>query len=153
MKHTIKIACRNIISKMWPIKPVIIWMSLAGLVSGFLGGLIGVRSPPLIIFFFIYEFPPLEVKANGAVIATANTLVRIIMYIANPPPPSYPHASWFVKEDIYLYLTVAVVAVTASPIGLYLTKYLNKKGYKMALTVLLIVNGVTMITTAAMDLI
>jgi len=152
MKHKVKLAVRSIITQMWPIQPRIVWMGLAGLVSGFLGGLIGVRSPPLIIFFFIYEFAPLEVKANGAVIATANTLVRIIMYVCNPPPPSYPHASWFVKEDIYLYLTVSVVAVTACPLGLYLTKYLAKKGYKLALTALLIVNGITMITTAAMDL-
>ena len=151
-KTKLKKVFKNISESFWPIRPVVIWMCISGLASGFLAGLIGVRSPPLIIFFFIYEFPPVEVKANGAVIACVNTVVRIITYVAKPPPEEYGSPSWFVQEDIWLYVVCAVVAITASPVGLYLTRYLNKSGYKVGLTALLIVNGITMVTTAGLDM-
>ena len=151
-KTKLKKAFKSISEQFWPFQWKILWMCVCGLLSGFLAGLIGVRSPPLIIFFFIYEFPPVEVKANGAVIAAVNTCVRIITYIAKPPPADYGSPTWFVMEDIWLYVVCAVVAIAASPIGLSLTKYLNKSGYKVGLTALLIVNGVTMVTTAALDM-
>ena len=151
-KTMMKQVIKDISQTFWPIRPKIIWMCVAGLLSGFLAGLIGVRSPPLIIFFFVYEFPPVEVKANGAVIAAVNTCVRIITYLANPPPEVYGSPTWFVMEDIWLYVVCAVVAIIASPIGLYFTRYLNKSGYKVGLTCLLIVNGVTMVTTAVLDM-
>ena len=147
------VKCKN---ELWPVRPVIIWMCIAGFLSGFLGGLIGVRGPPLIIFFFFFEYPKLEVKANGSLVAMFNTVVRIITYLAKPPTDEYTglygHETWFVKEDLYLYLGVAGASLLACPLGLYLTKYLNKWGYKACLTLLLIVNGVTMITTACMDM-
>ena len=40
----------------------------------------------------------------------------------------------------------------ASPLGIFLSRYLNKWGYKAALAAILIVNRLTMITTAALDL-
>merc|ERR1712176_74996 len=151
-KTKIKKVFKNISQEFWPIRPRVIWMCIAGLASGFLAGLIGVRSPPLIIFFFVYEFPPVEVKANGAVIAAVNTVVRILTYIAKPPPEEYGSPTWFVMSDVWLYVVCAVVAVTASPVGLYFTRYLNKSGYKVGLTALLIVNGITMVTTAGLDM-
>ena len=93
-----------------------------------------------------------QVRANGTVIATVNTLVRIITYIVKGTPEDYPHETWFVKQDMYLYLAVAGTSLIAAPIGIYLTRFLNRSGYKIALTALLIINGVTMITTATIDI-
>lgn len=143
---------RNAKRELWPIRPVIVWMTVAGLLSGFLAGLIGVRSPPLIIFFFIYEYPKPEVRANGSLIAMANTVVRVLTYMATAPGEDYGHPTWFLKEDIILYVVVAAVAILATPAGLYLTRFLQKSGYKVALTLLLIVNGITMMTTAGLDI-
>eukprot|EP00116_Pleurobrachia_bachei_P006236 sb/3466498/ len=137
----------------YPLQGAIIGMIVFAFLSGFTGGLIGVRGPPLIIFFFIWEYAKPEVRANGTVIATANTMVRIITYMVKSTPDEYPYDSWFVMDDIYLYLAVAVTSLIAAPVGLYLTRYLNRSGYKIALTMLLIINGITMITTATIDLI
>jgi uncharacterized membrane protein YfcA len=137
------------LGQLWPVRPVIFWMVAAGFLSGFLGGIIGVRGPPLIIFFFIFEYPKVEVKANGTVIATVNLLIRIFTYMFKPPPEAYASDSWFVKEDTWLYLAVAVAGLLASPIGIFISRYLNKPHlYKAALAALLIVNGITMITVA-----
>ena len=153
-------SCGQFMSKikneLWPVRSVIVWMCIAGFMSGFLGGLIGVRGPPLIIFFFFFEYPKVQVKANGSLVAWFNTIVRIITYFAKPPTDEYTtlygHETWFVKEDLYLYLSVAAASLLACPLGLYLTRYLNKWGYKACLTLLLIVNGITMIATATMDM-
>ena len=136
-----------------PLRGAIIGMIVFAFLSGFTGGLIGVRGPPLIIFFFIWEYAKPEVRANGTVIATVNTMVRIITYMVKGTPDEYPYDAWFVMEDLYLYLAVAVTSLIAAPIGIYFTRYLNRSGYKIALTMLLIINGITMITTASIDLV
>ena len=138
--------------ELWPPRLITMWMFIAGFVSGFLGGLISVRGPPLIVFFFFYDYPKVQIKANGTVIAAVNTLVRIITYIVKPTPAEYGHDSWFVGEEVWLYVVVAVVGILASPIGIYLSRYLNKWTYKAGLAVLLVINGITMITTSIIKL-
>ena len=127
-------------------------MILAGFFGGFFRGLISVGGPPLIAFFFFFEFPKAQVKANGSVIFMVGTVVRIITYALNPPPASYPYSSWFSADDWVLYVVLAVSAVAVAPIGVYLIKYLNNAGYKAALAVLLVINGITMITTASITI-
>ena len=138
---------------MLQLRPVIGWMLIAGFLSGFLGGAIGVRGPPFIIFFFFYDYPKAEVKANGAVIASVNLLIRLATYVLKSPPEEYGSDTWFVKEDLWLYVVVAVSGLVASPIGWHLSKYLNHGGYRAALATLLIINGVTMITTAIIEIV
>ena len=138
--------------ELWPPRLITMWMFIAGLVSGFLGGLISVRGPPLIVFFFFYDYPKVQIKANGTVIAAVNTLVRIITYMVKPTPAEYGHDNWFVGEEVWLYVVVAVVGILASPIGIYLSRYLNKWTYKAGLAVLLVINGITMITTSIIKL-
>ena len=148
----IKSKGREVGKELWPPRPKAVWMFLAGFVSGFLGGLISVRGPPLILYFFVYEYPRSQIKANGAAIAAVNLLVRVITYSSRSPPAEYPHKSWFAEEEVVLYVVLAVCSLIAAPIGLYLSRYLNRGSYKAALAVLLIVNGITMIITSSIDL-
>jgi hypothetical protein len=146
--ETLRNIGRDLKHELWPPRFLTMWMFIAGFMSGFLVGLISVGGPPLIIFFFFYDYPEVQTKANGVVITAVNTLVRMITYISRTPPPEYGHGSWFVKEDIWLYVTVAVVGLVAAPIGIHMAGYLNKGAYKAGLALLLIINGVTMVVTS-----
>ena len=138
--------------ELWPPRIITMWMFVSGFTSGFFAGLISVGGPPLIVFFFFYDYPKAQVKANGTVITAANTLVRIITYMVKPTPAEYGHDTWFVGEEVWLYVVVAVVGLLASPIGIYLSRYLNNWTYKAGLAVLLIINGITMIATSIVKL-
>ena len=127
-------------------------MLLTGFFDGFLGGLVAVRGPPLIIFFLLFNYPSAVMKANGAVISTVNTYIRLISYILKTPPDTYGTKSWFVQEDLSMYLAVSLAGILASRLGSYATPYLNNGWYKVALTILLIINGLTMIVTASIDI-
>uniref|UniRef100_A0A7M5XE27 Sulfotransferase n=2 Tax=Clytia hemisphaerica TaxID=252671 RepID=A0A7M5XE27_9CNID len=103
--------------QLWPLRPIMFWIVLAGFVSGFLGGLIGVRGPPLIILFFFFEYPKSQIKANGAIVASINVIIRIITYAVKSPPEKYPSKTWFTDADKYLYISVALSGLLATPIG------------------------------------
>lgn len=117
-------------------------MLLAGFASGLLGGLIGVRGPPLIIFFFFFEYPKGQIKANGTIVTTTN-VIRVVTYIVRSPPASYPSKNWFTMEDKYLYIFVSIIGVLGAPVGLWLSKHINQARFKMVLACILIINGVT----------
>ena len=139
-------------NQLWPLRPVFFWMLLAGFASGFLRGLIGVRGPPLIIFFFFFEYPKSQIKANGTIVATINVVIRVVTYIVRSPPASYPSKNWFTEEDKYLYIFVSIIGVLGAPVGLWLSKHINQTRFKMILACILIINGVTMIVTGSFDL-
>lgn len=138
--------------KWWPLKPVIFFMLLTGFLDGFLGGLVGVRGPPLLLFFIFFDYPNSQVKANGAIIAATNTLIRIVTYAFKAPPESYGYKSWFVPEDLSLYLAVALAGIVSSQMGIAASRYINKWTFKAALVTLLVINGLTMITTGSINL-
>ena len=138
--------------KLWPVKPMVWFMLCTGFLDGFLGGLVGVRGPPFIIFFLIFEYPNPIVKASGTVIAGVNTLIRIVSYFFKTPPASYTFDAWFTINDLEMYLAVALAGLVASKIGLSLTKHITNWTYKAILAGFLVINGITMITTAALDL-
>ena len=67
------------------------------------------RGPPLIIFFFFFEYPKSQIKANGTIVATINVVIRVVTYIVRSPPASYPSKNWFTEEDKYLYIFVSII--------------------------------------------
>ena len=127
-------------------------MLLTGFFDGFLGGLVAVRGPPLIIFFLLFNYSSPVMKANGTVISTVNTYIRLISYIFKTPPDTYGTKSWFVREDLSMYLAVSLAGILASRLGSHATPYLNNRWYKVGLTTLLLINGLTMIVTASIDI-
>merc|ERR1719223_1953874 len=59
------------------------WTIIAGAASGFLGGLCGIRGPPIILYFL--HAPVLFMKdhqrATGACITFTNVVMRILYYV------------------------------------------------------------------------
>ena len=152
IKSKIREASERISHFFWPLKKEVLLMLLTGFFDGFLGGLVAVRSPPLIIFFLLFNYSSPVMKANGTVISTVNTYIRLISYIFKTPPDTYGTKSWFVREDLSMYLAVCLAGILASKLGSHASPYLNNRWYKVALTILLIINGITMIVTASIDI-
>ena len=151
-KEKFAICCLNLKSEVWPLRPKIAFMFLAGLTSGLLKGLVGAGGPPVILFFFIYDYKKEVVRATGAVLAVINSVVLLISYIVKSPPPERSTATWFVREDMWLYVAVMVAGLVGCPLGIYLSRFLNKWAYKAGLCAVLILNGISMIVTASITL-
>ena len=143
---------KGFLSHFWPVQPKMICIVLTGFFYGFLAGLVGIGGPPLILFFLVFEQPNAVVQANGIVIAAVNTTIRILTYILKAPPEDYTTKSWFLKEDLSLYLAVALSGIVAANLGTKLSNYMKKSVFKFALVTLLIINGLTMIVTVIVDL-
>jgi len=127
------------------------WMLMTGFLGGVLGGLVGARGIPFIVFFFMFEYPPAEVKANATIVAAINVAIRVITYISKSPPQDYPYASWFDLQDGYLYLCVTVIGSAGIPLGLWITKHIKQEHFKLGLAFLLIVNGVSMVVMGSLS--
>jgi len=129
----------------WPIRAVFVWMMVTGLLGGVLGGLVGARGIPFIVFFFMFEYPQEEIKANATIVAAINVAIRVITYISKAPPQDYPYRSWFNREDLYLYLCVTLIGTLGMPLGLWITRHIKQEHFKLGLALLLTVNGVSMV--------
>ena len=151
-KEKFAICCLNLKSELWPLRPKIAFMFLAGLTSGLLGGLVGAGGPPIILFFFIYHHKKEVVRANGAALMIIHAVILLIIYLVKTPPPERGTATWFVREDMWLYVAVMVAGLVGCPFGIYLSRFLNKWAYKAGLCALLILNGISMIVTASITL-
>jgi len=88
---------------------------IAGGASGFLGGMVAIRGPPL-IFYFLH--PPHPVKFNkhsqratGVVIMFFNVLMREIFYMVNTFTDDQNNTIGFQKEDWRLYLSVIICSI------------------------------------------
>ena len=56
-------------------------------------------------------------KANGAVIAVINVIIRIANYATRSPPADYPYTTWFNDDDKYLYVFVTLIGALGMPLG------------------------------------
>ena len=63
----------------------------------------------------------------------------------------HPFVPWFYPVPNVHNFAVGW-GLLACPVGMWLSQYLNKWGYKICLAVLLIINSITMLTTASLDL-
>lgn len=135
----------------WTLKKVCILMT--GFMTGFLEGLIEVQGRSfLIVFFLVFDYPREEIRANGALISFIQSCIRFIMYaITSPPPESVPYETWFSKEDLSIFLAVALTGIIATQIGLAVGQYINKGVHQLALVSLLFLNGISLITTGVID--
>lgn len=128
---------------------------LAGGASGFLGGMVAIRGPPL-IFYFLHPPYPISFdknsqRATGVVIMFCNVLMREIFYLVDTFSGSSSSGDIvFVKEDWVLYLAVIVCSIAGSLTGSKLFEFLkdSKDTIRGILAVFLLLCGVSLLFSA-----
>jgi uncharacterized membrane protein YfcA len=103
------------------------WTVFAGAASGFLGGLCGIRGPPIILYFL---HPPSQVtftkkgqRATGACITAVNVAMRIAYYLVNTL--AFDEEDNFEKSDWGLYVSVAIFSVLGVLVGSQVFNYVK----------------------------
>ena len=149
-----------------------IWGILLGGSSGFLGGLIGMRGPPLMIFFLAFPFPKSETRAVGAIMLCLNMILRIGYYIVSDvivaglvsqntsdPTGSHNiidkngvHHRWFFREEWVLYVGVIVSGTVAVFVGDWVHHKLDQHTFQRALALLLVATGIVNIWKGTSEL-
>ena len=127
---------------------------IAGGASGFLGGMVAIRGPPL-IFYFLH--PPHPVKFNkhsqratGVVIMFFNVLMREIFYIVNTFTDEQDNNIGFQSEDWRLYISVIICSIAGGLVGSKLFEYLkdSKDTIRGILSIFLFICGISLLFSA-----
>lgn len=128
------------------------WTLAMGFLSGFLGGLCGIRGPPIIMYFLHspLQMSKKEQKGNGAAITAANVLVRVIVY-AFKSALDEGH-SQFESGDLPLYLVVLIASVGGVAVGQDIFQVLkdSQATIKTMLCFLLLLCGISLVLATAM---
>ncbi|CAK0900457.1 unnamed protein product [Prorocentrum cordatum] len=122
------------------------WAISMGFASGFLGGLCGIRGPPIIIFFLHMVFPKAIQKANGAAITVVNVSMRILGYAVDAATGN----STAVMDDWPLYASVVLISPVGVAIGGRLFDHTkdSQANLKTILAMLLVLCGISLLITA-----
>ena len=134
---------------------ITLYATLTGCITGFSGGLIGMKGPPLIIFFLIFPFPKTIIRATGVLASLVNVIVRIIVYCSTVPPElDWPKPSdrWFIGEDWPIYVALLVASVVGCVFGDRLFSKVSQGKFDFILTVLLFVCGGSMLLKSVLEL-
>lgn len=133
---------------------------IAGGLSGFLGGMIGIRTPPLMLYFM---HPPAPLvfdnhsqRATGVVIMCTSTVFRQMFYLHGTfkPPGDVPgYQNEFVgyqQEDWRLYLCVVVFSILGGFVGGKAFEYVKdaKETIRWMFLILLYMCGVSLFISA-----
>jgi len=122
------------------------WAISMGFASGFLGGLCGIRGPPMIIFFLHMVLPKAVQKANGAAITVVNVSMRILGYAVDAATGN----STAVMDDWPLYASVVLISPVGVAIGGRLFDHTkdSQANLKTILAMLLVLCGISLLITA-----
>ena len=115
---------------------------VAGLLSGFLGGLVGMRGPPLMVFFLSFPFPKNVIRANSMLILVVNIVIRICYYIVEDLSGTR-ELSWFQSDLWYLYVCVIVFGVLGIPLGQAVANRMDQNQFKLVIAFMLFISGLT----------
>ena len=131
----------------------IAWTVFAGALSGFLGGLCGIRGPPIILYFI---HPPACVRftkksqlATGAAITLVNVSVRIIYYLATIDSAE----AGFHGEDWGLYLSVFFCSIVGVLLGSEVFSHMKdaRPTIRAILAIFLLMCGISLFVSAFTD--
>jgi uncharacterized membrane protein YfcA len=121
---------------------LIIWGSIAGFFSGFLGGLVGIRGPPLMVFFLSFPFPKNVVRANSMLILIVNIVIRTCYYIIEDVSGAR-ELSWFQSDLWYLYVCVIVCGVFGVPLGQFVANRIDQNQFNLVIAFMLFISGLS----------
>lgn len=128
------------------------WTLFAGFASGFLGGLCGIRGPPIILYFL---HPPYPVsfdkntqRATGASITATNVAMRIAYYLVNTL--AMGGENFFVGSDWPLYISILIFSLGGVCIGSKLFEYMkdSKATIRGILSIFLLLCGTSLLISS-----
>jgi hypothetical protein len=128
------------------------WTLFAGAISGFLGGLCGIRGPPIILFFLHPPFPVSFTKktqrATGACITFTNVLMRVAYYLVDTL--LFDGEDYFEGSDSGLYLAIVMSSVLGVLVGSQLFEYMadSKATIRAILAMLLLLCGISLLLSS-----
>lgn len=128
------------------------WTLFAGAASGFLGGLCGIRGPPIILYFLHpptgVEFTKTSQRATGACITATNVTMRIVYYLFETLVLGGENN--FERDDWTLYVSVVVFSLFGVLVGSELFKLLadNKATIRGILSVFLLLCGISLLLSS-----
>jgi len=132
----------------WSLKDKTFAVSM-GFLSGFLGGLCGIRGPPIMIFFLHppFQFGKAVQRSNGAAITFVNVVMRAIYY-AVEAGMSNEHS--FQADHWPLYLCVALTSVVGILFGNKIFERIknSQATIKTILSFFLVLCGTSLLITA-----
>jgi len=137
---------------------------------GILGGLIGAGGPTLIIYFLFFPAEKGVVRVVGVIGSFAIAVSRIITYSTTSPPldDSWPTtkyqnrntteqvyqfdmSSWFIRNDMYLYISVVIASIFGCIVGTYLHERVNQKVFNLILVGVLFLSSIIMIVKGVLE--
>ena len=133
----------------------IFWTLFAGFASGFLGGLCGIRGPP-IIFYFMHPPHPVAFnknsqRATGAAITACNVGMRIVYYMVDTL--AFGQDSYFDRHDILLYVSVIIFSILGVLVGSHLFTLMKDSTATIRgiLAIFLLLCGISLLLSAFAD--
>lgn len=131
---------------------------IAGGASGFLGGMVAIRGPPL-IFYFLHPPHPISFnktsqRATATVITFFNVCMRQIFYLVDTFVSSSSASEGgkhlYQKEDWKMYLSVIICSIAGAMVGNKLFELLkdSKDTIRGILSVFLLMCGVSLLFSA-----
>ncbi len=136
-------------------KTAIFYTILAAALSGFLGGLCGIRGPPIILYML---HPPAPVQftkksqlATGAAITLANVTMRIIYYLATiGDDDNHEKNATFDSDDWVLYISVFIFSIIGVLSGSEVFNHMKDARPKIRaiLSIFLLMCGISLVVTA-----
>jgi uncharacterized membrane protein YfcA len=131
-----------------------LWGVLLGGGSGFLGGLIGMRGPPLMIFFLAFPFPKAETRAVGSIMLFLNMVLRIAYYVLSDIVVNEDdnQPQWFYRSEWPLYIGVILAGAIGVPIGDWIHNRLDQSTFQNVLALLLAATGIVNIWKGTSEL-
>lgn len=129
-----------------------IWTLLAGYTSGFLGGLCGIRGPPVILYFL---HPPKPIKfdknsqrATGSVITATNVAMRVVYYFIETF--ALGKDAYFKSSDWNLYACIIISSLTGVLVGSKLFDMMkdSRNNIRMILSIFLLLCGVSLLISS-----
>lgn len=125
---------------------------LAGGASGFLGGLCGIRGPP-IITYFLYPPIPFEKdtqRATAVCITLVNVVMRVAYYLLDI---ALQRENFFQASDWALYLVVGLASAWGSFVGSELFEFVKdaRSTIRAILSIFLLLCGCSLLLTSFLN--
>lgn len=128
------------------------WTLLAGAASGFLGGLCGIRGPPIILYFlhppYPVRFDKKTQRATGASITATNVAMRIVYYLVETF--AFDGESYFTSDDWVLYVMIVVCSLSGVLVGSKIFERMkdSRSNIRMILSLFLLLCGVSLLLSS-----